>query len=258
MRSASVTVSVEIEDPTRLHQAATDDYLARAGTPEEAEDFLGTPEQPKLVECLRQLYDRELPPGSGIAVQDSYAEIGAGSTKPRTSTVLHLSTAHLTAEERNAISAALGIGPTTGKFGKDSYALLHAEHGGLYLKPKEFGFLVRMPPRDEVASMSLTPEMRRILELAQSFDAWQIDFDADEEPLETLPIFPDRQLIIRDFASGKDGEEPLYWSNTDGWVDRASADRFFLEQAQGLNLPLGGEPAFVYEDDAADVVYDPV
>jgi len=36
-------------------------------------------------------------------------------------------------------------------------------------------------------------------------------------------------------------EEPLFWSNNDGWVDKDSADRFTEEQKENLNLPDGGK-----------------
>lgn len=31
-----------------------------------------------------------------------------------------------------------------------------------------------------------------------------------------------------------------FWSNTDGWVDIGSAERFTQEETQTLNLPIGG------------------
>lgn len=32
-------------------------------------------------------------------------------------------------------------------------------------------------------------------------------------------------------------EEPLFWSNEDGWVDKESATRFTTKQRENLNLP---------------------
>jgi|TARA_R110000824_G_scaffold273617_4_gene462127 hypothetical protein len=35
-------------------------------------------------------------------------------------------------------------------------------------------------------------------------------------------------------------DEPLYWSNTDGWGDRETADTFTFDDTLRLNLPLEG------------------
>jgi hypothetical protein len=37
----------------------------------------------------------------------------------------------------------------------------------------------------------------------------------------------------------EDGEG-LYWSNSDGWVDKISADKFTDHEKATLNLPIGG------------------
>ena len=34
--------------------------------------------------------------------------------------------------------------------------------------------------------------------------------------------------------------EPLYWSNLDGWVDKASADAFMKSETLFLSKPSGG------------------
>jgi hypothetical protein len=36
-------------------------------------------------------------------------------------------------------------------------------------------------------------------------------------------------------------QQPLYWSNKDGWVDKKSADRFRPFEKASLRLPIGGE-----------------
>ena len=251
MDAASVTISLVIENPSRLHAVATRDYLAHSGSSiADAQEFLGTAEKPKLDQCLRQLYDRETPADSGISVQDSFAEIGETadlSAKPRLSTVLHISTGHLTSEERQAIATALGVG------NGDDALQIHAEHNGLFLKPNVSGFFVRVPDAEEMKGLDLTPEMLRILELAHSHQAWQVHFDADEEPIAGLPVFSDRQLILRDFSTPNAlADEPLYWSNADGWVDRASADRYFIEEAEQSRLPMFGAPKWVDAEDPAD------
>ena len=55
-----------------------------------------------------------------------------------------------------------------------------------------------------------------------------------------------RWAIIGEAELDDDGT-PLWWSNTDGWVDRESADLFSSEEKDrgSLNLPIGGrwEPA---------------
>lgn len=38
-----------------------------------------------------------------------------------------------------------------------------------------------------------------------------------------------------------------FWSNTDGWVDIGSAERFTKEETQNLNLPIGGSWATLWE-----------
>ena len=38
----------------------------------------------------------------------------------------------------------------------------------------------------------------------------------------------------------EDTGEPLYWSNSCGWVNREHASGFSLEEVNSLNLPIGG------------------
>ena len=48
----------------------------------------------------------------------------------------------------------------------------------------------------------------------------------------------------------------LFWSNTDGWVDYQSADKFTPEQRASLRLPIGGAWADDFEDVESDLTDD--
>jgi hypothetical protein len=254
---ATVRIDVDVLDTAKLHAAATDDYVTRDGGSVEAAinaaDFLGDEKNPDVENCLRQLFDRELPVDCGIDISDSFAEIDPPAL-PRSSTMIHLSTGHLRPAERQAINDALGIG-IVDQFPGTARALVHAEHCGLFLKPKDCGFFVRVPiDGDDDEPEGLSAEMTAILAIAKKAGAWMIDFDVDEEPLPGLPIFgdKDRQFIIRDFGSGiGEDDEPLYWNNHTGWGCRSSADRYSETELADYNLPMiGSEPAWV---DAADL-----
>jgi len=49
-----------------------------------------------------------------------------------------------------------------------------------------------------------------------------------------------RYCIVRNTKTGE------YWSNEDGWVDRKSADKFTVNEAQRLKPPIDGE--WLYEN----------
>lgn len=51
-----------------------------------------------------------------------------------------------------------------------------------------------------------------------------------------LPTFVVESLREKDEDTG----EPLYWSNAEGWVDLANATYFKIEEANSVNLPIGG------------------
>lgn len=56
-------------------------------------------------------------------------------------------------------------------------------------------------------------------------------------------VGPASEYVIRATNPADVDEEtgaPLYWSNADGWVDRASADTFSAAETGELNLPIGG------------------
>lgn len=48
-------------------------------------------------------------------------------------------------------------------------------------------------------------------------------------------------MIVSSTLRTDDGEEPLYWSNENGWVESDCADRFTESEKKRLNLPIGGE-----------------
>lgn len=253
---ASVSIDVEITDADALFAEAADDYRNQnsgrntSEVEHEIADFLGTAKSPKLDQCLIQIFDRPLPPTLGALVQNSTATLVAPSF--RTSSVFHLSTRHLTAEERYLIRKALYTTADT-QHGEQLVAMAHAEHDNLYLKPKRTGFLVRVPYETDNQS-NLSPEMRAIIAKAKEVGAWMIDFDEDEPINDSLAVFDDRDMLI--FNQDSEDDEPLFWSNNDGWVDRASATIFTLEEMATTTLPSpGSSPVWVDRHDHTNTPY---
>lgn len=78
------------------------------------------------------------------------------------------------------------------------------------------------------------------------FDGWcdytgwdcQSDLEATEI-IEATAAPGSGAVMERPFIIESD-EEPLYWSNIDGWVDLASADRFSEEEMNAYRLPFHG------------------
>lgn len=260
---AEITIKVIITDPAKLNATAVNDYLKtngeNVGSILEASEFCGSEDAPKIEGCLRQIFDRVLPSDCGIVVDDSYASI-TPADEARLSPTLHLSIAHLRPYERDQIMAALGLAEVkTWMGGSIPLANIHAEHCGLFVKPKEFGFYVRVPSEDEtdLGDYPLTDEMRACILLAKSYGAHMIDFDVDEETLSSLETFDDADFIIRNFADRGD-DEPLYWNNDDGWGDRDSATRFNRLELGRIGLPtIGADPGFVLATDLTDTRYTP-
>jgi hypothetical protein len=54
-------------------------------------------------------------------------------------------------------------------------------------------------------------------------------------------VAPEKFLIRATDERDDETNEPLYWSNTDGWVDKASAARFTQHERDTVSLPIGGE-----------------
>jgi len=50
-----------------------------------------------------------------------------------------------------------------------------------------------------------------------------------------------RWVIRSDDEKDFETDEPLYWSNTDGWVWRSTADRFSNAERNMSDLPIGGK-----------------
>ena len=80
-----------------------------------------------------------------------------------------------------------------------------------------------------------------------------IDFDDDEATNSSLPVFDPTRLVIYDQRS--DADDPLFWSNEDGWVDRDSATTFTTSEASATHLPIGGSPVWVEVDDNDNIPY---
>ncbi|QAY80180.1 hypothetical protein [Sphingosinicella sp. BN140058] len=259
---ASVSIDVRIQDPAKLYAAAVASYqTANADRASdqvqlEIDEFLGAASGANLRACLLQLYDHA-GPDAGLSIEGTSVEIDKdGFAPPRTSTILHLSTAHLRAAERDAITRALGFGPDNDPVLQGARGLVLAEYNGLYLRPKDFGFFVRVPTDPVDTLPAISAEMRAALVLATKLGAWMIDFDPDETACEGLPVFEDERFMIRDFNA--DPEDPLYWSSAFGWVDRGSADCFYLEAViNGLEPAVTGKnAAWVRADDHSDSKVD--
>lgn len=251
---ASITLDVEIRDAATLYERAVQDYrnqnTGRAADEIETEiaDFLGTPENPKIDRCLIQLFDNPQASTLGLETHNSSVTSAGGF---RTSTVFHVSTRHLTAGERRAIRDMLNPMASTEE-GTRLVRLTHAEHSGLYLKAKNTGFLVRVPSDDRDVPL-FTEEMKAIIVKARTAGAWMIDFDDDEPTHGSLPVFDEIRLVIYDQDSCED--DPVFWSNEDGWVDRDSASIFTPSAAASAQLPLGGTPVWVEVDDLDNIPY---
>ena len=185
---ATVTIAVGIDDPEALHAKAGSDYcLANAGRPEafeEAEQLFGSPAEPKLDACLRQIYDRHLH-DAGIHVDDSTATIVAEAGLRLTVTA-NASVEHLTPTELARINAGFGMEP----HGTTYRATEDLRHDGLYMSPKDHGFIVRVPASDlEDHLTRTTPEMAAIVRAAAALGANRVEFDADEPAVDSLSVF---------------------------------------------------------------------
>lgn len=54
---------------------------------------------------------------------------------------------------------------------------------------------------------------------------------------EPLPSVGDERFLLKTGGKGE-GEETLYWNNTDGWGDRSSADAFHSSELSRMHLPV--------------------
>jgi hypothetical protein len=182
---AETTIFVEIDDPSALHAWAQSDFLEGGNDEATCAEFLGTAERPNLSNCLRQMYDREIPEDAGVKVQDSHAEILSSDTvRLRSIPLVACSTSHLTKEEIAAIDAIFEVevrGNTTRSYDDVKY-------NGMYMSPKDSGFYVRIPKGEslEKAYAEMTPEMRSIVEAAVAQGAQRIEFDADEAEVDGI------------------------------------------------------------------------
>jgi hypothetical protein len=74
----------------------------------------------------------------------------------------------------------------------------------------------------------------------------EIDIEEEialDEDSFVLQIIEENEGYVVISTTEKDDEtdEPLYWSNDDGWVDLGSATRFSSEEKKKLDLPIGGK-----------------
>jgi hypothetical protein len=113
----------------------------------------------------------------------------AHSTLPKLRSVMTVtaSTAHLTPVELQRITDAFQME----REGNTHRCLEDISHDGLYMSPKDSGFIVRIPGDevyDEVLP-GLTPEMRSLVESAHAQLATRIEFDSDEDAVVGFPVF---------------------------------------------------------------------
>lgn len=184
---AEITISVEIDEPSSLHSWAREDFLSKANDEATADEFLGTPLRPNLSNCLRQLYDGEVPREAGVQIQDSFAEVLDGdAVRLRSVPVVACATAHLTKEEIATIDGLFEVEMRSGR--TRSYD--DVKYGGMYMSPKDCGFYVRIPKGEalEAAFPQMTPEMKAIVEIAVAQGARRIEFDSDELENDGLEI----------------------------------------------------------------------
>lgn len=52
-----------------------------------------------------------------------------------------------------------------------------------------------------------------------------------------MPSFVVEAIREKDEDTG----EPLYWSNTDGWVDLSNASTYPIYEVNSVHLPIGGK-----------------
>lgn len=113
----------------------------------------------------------------------------ANNTHPKLRPVLTVaaSIAHLTEAESKRITDAFGMVPE----GTTFRCLEDIEHDGLYISPKDCGFIVRIPGPEIIDEYlpHLTPEMRSLVEAATAQLACRIEFDIDEDAAEGFPVF---------------------------------------------------------------------
>lgn len=251
---ADVTLSLEVVDPVALHRAAVESF--EDDLQEDADEWLGTESEPKIENCLRQLIDRP-PSGHDTTLSAGYQTLDSSASAKRsdvrTSTVLHVSTGHITPEERHVIDRVLALDPPETARPR---ARIDASHRGLYVSPKDYGWIFRVPTTAERLAEALdasTPEMAAIVRLAVEIGATRIEFDSDEDPIEGLEWHDDRTLLLRDPATGPGNPAEavaLYHNERLGWVVRSEATSYHLGQAEMVDLTL--LPDGVHFVDSAD------
>lgn len=189
---AQITIDVDIHDAAALRAKAGEDYLRRANgaavAGEEAVDFLGTVDEPKLDQCLRQLYDVPQD-NAGFTVNDSHAVLTDGKPKLRHLVVVTASTEHLTPEELERMNASFQY--EVGANQHDKRAYIDINHDGLYISPKDYGFYVRVPNEDsfDMVRPGLSPEMGALIDAARAQGATRIEFDCDEDAVDGFAAF---------------------------------------------------------------------
>ena len=94
---------------------------------------------------------------------------------------------------------------------------------------------LNMPDADAEEAMAARKMAYRMAD-RPSFDARRFAGILDEVSDFLLPW-----MIASSTLRTDDGEEVLYWSNQDGWVEQPDADRFTESERKTLNLPIGGE-----------------
>jgi hypothetical protein len=187
--NAEIVITVEIDDGAALHSKAGSDYCVsnadRLDAFDEAIAMFGPEENPDLAACLRHLYDVSHG-DAGVRAVECEARVDDG-TAFRVGRTVNVSIEHITPAELKRINEAFGME----KCDTTYRAFEDIEHDGLYMSPKNHGFILRIPGSDflDERMEALSPEMRGIVELAVAQGATRIEFDADEEPIDALPVF---------------------------------------------------------------------
>lgn len=187
--NAEIVISVEIDDEAALHSKVGSDYCVanadRIDAFDEAVSMFGPAEDPDLAACLASLYDVSNGE-AGVRAVSCRAVVDDGASLRMTTTV-NVSVTHITPAELKRINEAFGME----EVGTTYRALEDIQHDGLYMSPKNHGFIVRLPDPETLSERigGLSAEMRAITELAVRQGAYRIEFDADEEPIDVLTTF---------------------------------------------------------------------
>ena len=184
-RTGLIIIEHEIEgvDALLIYQQARASFISKGATTEECEAWLGTPAEPKLEACAKEILQPKSPPEQMSTLSTKASYFPDDIPMLRKSVIVHASTGNITKRELAEIDSLFDAEIKNG----ERKCFEHIRHGPLFMSPKDYGFYARIPqpdPKDPEQWNGLTPEMRALVDAAIRQGASTIEFDADEDCLE--------------------------------------------------------------------------